>query len=56
MGQLIISTSNITTNQYLVQLLDEALALLHPVDADDDDPRHGDAPEDNSKEGVRHQR
>ena len=30
----------------LIQLRDQFLALLHAVDADDDDARQGDAPDD----------
>ena len=39
-----------THHLHLVQLLDQPLALLHPVDADDDDSSHGDAPEDDSND------
>ena len=33
----------------LIQLRYQFLALLHAVDADDDDPSHGDAPDDEPK-------
>ena len=32
--------------EHLIQLRDQFLALLHAVDADDDDARQGDAPND----------
>ena len=35
----------------LIQLRDQFLALLHAVDADDDDARHGDAPDDEPNDG-----
>ena len=35
----------------LIQLRDQFLALLHAVDADDDDPRQGDEPDDHSNDG-----
>ena len=37
--------------EHLVQLRDQFLALLHAVDADDDDARHGDAPDDEPNDG-----
>ena len=37
--------------EHLVQLIDQLLALLHAVDADDDDARHGDAPDDEPNDG-----
>ena len=36
----------------LIQLRDQFLALLHAVDADDDDARHGDAPDDEPNDGI----
>ena len=37
--------------KHLVQLRDQFFALLHAVDADDDDARHGDAPDDEPNDG-----
>ena len=36
----------------LIQLRDQFLALLHAVDADDDDPSHGDEPDDEPEDGI----
>ena len=41
-----------TRSVHLIQVVDQSLALLHAVDADDDDPSHGDEPDDEPEDGI----